>query len=180
MIENITFLQFLTATLIIETFMLYLFRFTKSPFSGVAINRWYNNIGIIAVLLDIVSVLIGFYLAKFLYQYLTNNGYMNKNYEFWKFLGLVLIIQILHDFGFYFTVIRNTKSGINRVIDEFKSYAKSVGTGAVIGDSFMYLVATPILYYLITKNSNDTNVFINLIGFYLIGYFLYQKPVIKM
>ena len=81
---------------------------------------------------------------------------------------------------FYFTVIRNTKSGINRVIDEFKSYAESVGTGAVIGDSFMYLVATPILYYLITKNSNDTNVFINLIGFYLIGYFLYQKPVIKM
>ena len=44
----------------------------------------------------------------------------------------------------------------------------------------MYLVATPILYYLITKNNNDTNVFINLIGFYLIGYFLYQKPVIKM
>lgn len=180
MIENITFLQFLTATLIIETFMLFLFRFTKSPFSGIAINRWYNNIGIIAVLLDIVSVLIGFYLAKFLYQYLTDNGYMSKDYELWKFLGLVLMIQILHDFGFYFTVIRNTSSGMNRVIDEFKSYAKSVGTGAVIGDSFMYLVATPILYYLITKNSNDTNIFINLIGFYLIGYFLYQKPVIKM
>ena len=103
MIENITFLQFLTATLIIETFMLFLFRFTKSPFTGIAINRWYNNIGIIAVLLDIVSVLIGhYYLAKFLYQYLTDNGYMNKNYKFWKFLGLVLMIQILHDFGFLF------------------------------------------------------------------------------
>jgi len=180
MIENITFLHFLTATLIIETFMLFLFRFTKSPFTGIAINRWYNNIGIIAVLLDIVSVLIGFYLAKFLYQYLTHNGYMNKDYELWKFLGLVLMIQILHDFGFYFTVIQNTSSGMNRVIDEFKSYAKSVGSGAVIGDSFMYLVATPILYYLVTKNSNDTNVFINLVGLYLIGYFLHQKPIIKM
>jgi len=180
MIENITFLQFLTATLIIETFMLFLFRFTKSPFTGIAINRWYNNIGIIAVLLDIVSFLIGFYLAKFLYQYLTHNGYMNKDYELWKFLGLVLMIQILHDFGFYFTVIQNTSSGMNRVIDEFKSYAKSVGSGAVIGDSFMYLVATPILYYLVTKNSNDTNIFINLVSLYLIGYFLHQKPVIKM
>jgi hypothetical protein len=180
MIENITFLQFLTATLIIETFILFLFRFTKSPFTGIAINRWYNNIGIIAVLLDIVSFLIGFYLAKFLYQYLTHNGYMNKDYELWKFLGLVLMIQILHDFGFYFTVIQNTSSGMNRVIDEFKSYAKSVGSGAVIGDSFMYLVATPILYYLVTKNSNDTNIFINLVSLYLIGYFLHQKPVIKM
>lgn len=180
MIENITFLQFLTATLIIETFMLYLFRFRKGGNKWLAINNWYNNIGIIAVLLDIVSVLIGFYLAKFLYQYLTDNGYMSKDYEFWKFLGLVLMIQILHDFGFYFTIIKNTRYGINRVIDEFKNYVKVVKINAVIGDSFMYLVATPILYYLITKNSNDINVFINLIGFYLIGYFLYQKPVIKM
>ena len=32
------------------------------------------------------------------------------------------------------------------------------------------LVPTPILYYLVTKNSNDTNVFINLVSLYLIGY----------
>ena len=179
MIENITFTQFLTASLIIETFMLYLFRFTNSPFTGIAINNWYNNLGWTAIILDVVSLLIGFYLAKFLYEYLTDNGYTNKNYEFWKFLGLVLTIQILHDFGFYFTVIRNTKSGVNRVIDEFKSYAKSVGSGAVIGDSFMYLVATPILYYLVVNNRNDTNVFINIVSLYLIGYFLYQKPVLN-
>ena len=41
MIENITFTQFLTASLIIETFMLFLFRFTKSPFTGIAINNWF-------------------------------------------------------------------------------------------------------------------------------------------
>ena len=87
MIENITFLQFLTAILIIETFMLFLFRgYTPLTvaFTGIAINRWYNNIGLTA-LLDIVSVLIGFYLDKVQYQYLTDNGYMNKNYKFWKF-----------------------------------------------------------------------------------------------
>ena len=105
MIKNITFLHFLTATLLIETFMLYLFRFTKSPCTGIAINRWYNNIGIVAVLLDIFSVMIGFYLAKFSYEYLTENGYMNDKDQFLKFLGLVLIIQILHDFVFYFTTI---------------------------------------------------------------------------
>ena len=54
---------------------------------------------------------------------------MNKKYEFWKFIVLVLSIQILHDFGFYYTVIKNYPSGKNRVIDEFKVYAKSVGSG---------------------------------------------------
>ena len=180
MIKNITFLHFLTATLLIETFMLYLFRFTKSPFTGIAINRWYNNIGIIAVLLDIFSVMIGFYLAKFSYEYLTENGYMNDKDQFLKFLGLVLIIQILHDFGFYFTTIKNTKYGSNKVIDEFKRYAESVSYGAVIGDSFMYILATPILYYLITKKTNDVNILVSLVCFYLIGYFLYQKPIIQM
>ena len=54
------------------------------------------------------------------------------------------------------------------------------GSGAVIGDSFMYLVATPLLYYVILNNRNDVNIFTNLVCFYLIGYFLYQKPKIKM
>ena len=186
MIENITFTQFLTATLLIETFMLFLFRFTNTPllpgnsvFTGIAINNWYDKLGIIAVLLDIFSILIGFYLSKFLYEYLVNNNYISRDYELWKFLGLLLLIQISHDFGFYFTVIKNTKRGINRVIDEFKNYANMLGVNAVIGDSIMYLIATPLLYYFILNNRNDINIFTNLVCFYLIGYFLYQKPIIK-
>jgi len=178
MIKDISFLQFLTATLLIETFMLFLFRFTKSPFTGIAINNWYDNIGITAVLLDIVSLLIGFYLAKFLYEYLLSNNYINNNYEFLKYLILVLLIQVIHDFGFYFLIIKNSNRGLNKVIDEFKDYAKIVKSGAVIGDSFMYLVATPLLYYYIINNKKNTNVFTNLVCLYLIGYFLHQKPII--
>ena len=180
MLENLTFTHFLTASLLIETFMFYLFRYTKSPFTGKAINNWYINLGIVAVMLDVVSLLIGFYLAKFLYEYLIKNGYINNKYEFWKFLALVLSIQILHDFGFYITVIKNYPIGKNRVIDEFKSYAKSVGSGAIIGDAFMYSVATPLLYYIVANNRDDINVFINLSCLYLMGYFLHQKPLIKM
>ena len=66
MIEKLTFIHFLTASSLIETFMLYLFRFTNSPFTGMAINNWYNNLGWTAIILDVVSLLIGFYLAKFL------------------------------------------------------------------------------------------------------------------
>lgn len=177
MIENITFLQFLTATLIIETFMMILFRFTKT---SKAINNWYNNLGWTAVILDVLSILIGFYIAKFIYEYLVEQKYINTEYEIYKYLGLVLMVQIIHDFSFYFFVIKSYPKFKNKVIDEFKEYAKYYKSQAVFADSLIYIATTPILYYLITKNNNDINVFINLIGFYLIGYFLYQKPIIKM
>lgn len=177
MIENITFIQFLTATVIIELFMMILFRFTKT---SKAINNWYNNLGWTAVILDVLSILIGFYIAKFIYEYLVEQKYINTEYELYKYLGLVLMVQIIHDFSFYFFVIKPYPKFKNKVIDEFKEYAKYYKSQAVFADSLIYIATTPILYYLITKNNNDTNVFINLIGFYLIGYFLYQKPVIKM
>lgn len=175
MIEKLTFIHFLTATCLIEAFILYLFRFTNSPFTVKAINRWYSNLHWSAVILDMLSFLIGFYLAKFLYEYLLRNNIISKDYELMKFLGLVLCIQILHDFSFYFLVIKNAKKGINKVIDEFIHYAESVKVGAVIGDSFMYLLATPTLFY-IAQFTNDINVFISIACLYLIGYFIYQKP----
>ena len=67
------------------------------------------------------------------------------------------------------------KKGLNKIIDEFIYYAESVKTGAVIGDSFMYILATPVLFY-IAQFTNDINVFISIICLYLIGYFVYQKP----
>jgi hypothetical protein len=175
MIQQFKFIHFLTATCLIEVFMLYLFRFTNSPFTGRAINNWYTNLRWTAVILDILSVLIGFYLAKFLYEYLIRKNLINEEYQLVKFLGIVLMIQILHDFSFYFFIIKNAKKGKNRVIDEFIDYAKSVSIGAVIGDSFMYLLATPALFY-IYHLTNDINVFISICCLYLIGYFIYQKP----
>ena len=118
MIENITFTQFLTTSLIIETFILFLFRFTKSPFTGIAINNWYNNLGWTAIILDVVSLLIGFYLAKFLYEYLTVQWihYLSKKYEFLKYLGLVLLgIQILHDFMILFFCYLKNRLNLDKI-----------------------------------------------------------------
>ena len=180
MIKDLTFLHFLTASVIIELFMMILFRFTKSPFTGIAINRWYDNLGWSAVILDILSFLIGFYIAKFIYEYLVVEKYINTDYELYKFLGLVLLVQIIHDFTFYFLAIKPYPKNKNRVIDEFKSYAERVKAGAVIGDSFMYLLATPLLYLFIQKNNINTNTFISIVCFYCIGYLIYQKPKISM
>ena len=177
MIQELTFLHFLTAATVIEVFILYLFRFTKSPFTGIAINRWYNNLGWSAVILDVLSLLIGFYIAKFIYEYLVTNKYLDTKNEFMKFLGLVLLVQISHDFLFYFFVIKPYPKNKNKVIDEFKFYADKVKSGAVIGDSFIYLLATPLLYFYLKKNNDNVNIFISIVCFYLIGYLIYQKPI---
>ena len=105
MIKDLTFLHFLTAAGVIELFMLYLFRFTKSPFTGISINRWYDNLGWTAIILDVLSVLIGFYIAKYIYDYLVDKNYINTDYEMLKFLGLVLLVR-LQWFLFYFFVIK--------------------------------------------------------------------------
>lgn len=180
MIKDLTFLHFLTASVCIELFMLYLFRFTKSPFTGISINRWYDNLGWTAVILDVLSVLIGFYIAKFIYEYLVKEKYINTDYELYKYLGLVLLVQITHDLLFYLFVIKPYPKNKNLVMDEFKNYAERVKAGAVIGDSFMYLLATPLLYLYTQKNNINTNTFISIVCFYLIGYLIYQKPKINM
>jgi len=180
MIKDLTFLHFLTASVVIELFMLILFRFTKGPFAGIAINKWYDNLGWSAVILDILSVLIGFYIAKFIYEYLVKEKYINSDYELYKFLGLVLLVQIIHDFSFYLFAIKPYPKNKNRIMDEFKSYAESAKTKAVMGDSFMYLLATPLLYLFIQKNNINTNTFISILCFYCIGYLIYQKPKISM
>lgn len=179
MIETITFSKWFTTTLLVEVFMLYLFRFTLSPFSGVDINNWYTNFKWSAIILDVLSVLIGFYLAKFTYKYLIKNNIINEKNYIIKFLIILLIIQISHDFLFYFTTLKNAVKGKNKIIDELVTYANNVKTGAVIGDSFMYLISIPILFYFVNNNNSEVNTFISIVSLYLIGYFLYQKPIVN-
>ena len=175
MIQELQLIHFVTVTCIVETFFLFLFRFTNSPLTGNAINQWYTNLRWSAVILDVLSVLIGFYISKFLYLYLVDKDIISKDNELLKFLGIVLLVQITHDFSFYFLIIKNAKKGMSKVMDEFIYYSKSIQTGAVIGDSLMYLMGVPLLF-LIYKNSNDINVFITLFCLYLTGYFVYEKP----
>jgi len=124
--------------------------------------------------------LIGFYISKFIYEYLVTNKYIDTKNEFMKYLGLVLLVQITHDLLFYFFVIKPYPKNTNKVMDEFKYYADKVKSGAIIGDSFIYLLASPLLYFYIKKNNIHTNTFISILCFYLIGYLIYQKPKISM
>ena len=100
-LEKIKFLQILTATVLVELFILYLFRFTKSILSVKAINDWYDNLRWNAVILDLLIFIIGFYLAIFFCKRYKINNYIG-------FLIAQLLIQIIHDFLFYFFIIKKS------------------------------------------------------------------------
>lgn len=169
-LEKIKFLQILTATVLVELFILYLFRFTKSILSVKAINDWYDNLRWNAVILDLLIFIIGFYLAIFFCKRYKINSYIG-------FLIAQLLIQIIHDFLFYFYIIKKSTPKNSIVMDEFKSYAKNTGIGAILGDSYMYLIGVPILIMLTNKNlSDELLIFISTVCLYLIGYFVFQKP----
>ena len=177
MIKNITFLHFFTAACVVELFMITIFRYSGIRGNKwMAINNWYTNLRWTAVILDIISVLIGFYIAKFIYEYLVTTKLIDDKHDLLKFLGIVLCVQIIHDFSFYFLVIKDSKMGSSLVMDEFIRYSKSVGINAIIGDSIMYLLATPLVFYLVNVRT-DVNVFSSLVSLYLVGYFIYQKPL---
>ena len=171
---NLSFIPFLTTTSIIECFMIFLFRYTNSPFSGKSINKWYTNLTWTAVILDTLSVMIGFYLAKYIFEKCIYNKNISKYKLYTYYLIIVLIVQILHDILFWYFIIRTSKKGNSIVMDEFIDYANDIGYKAILGDSFMYLIGVPILY-LISNNSNELNIFITIVCYYLIGYIIHKK-----
>lgn len=171
MMKNFQFIDFLSTSLVVELLCLFLFRLTTM--TGKSINQWYTNLKWTAVLLDVLSLLIGFYLAFILLTYLTINK--GVTFSLYSFLFLVLAIQIIHDFGFYFFFIKNATRGTNAIMDEFSHYAKNVGAFAAFSDSLLYIIATPILFALYSCNQ-DIKLLISVACLYLIGFFIYQKP----
>ena len=172
MIEKLTFIHILTAALIVEIIMLYMFKFTKS---SQAIKNWYKNLKWTAVLLDVLAIMIGIYIAKFIYEYLIKNNYIDSGNEFRNFLLLVLCVQIIHDFLFYFLVIKPYPKFKNTVMDEFKEYANYYRSQAIVADSMIYLFTVPLLYYFIMKQTDNVNIFISIVSIYLMGYFIHEK-----
>lgn len=95
-----------------------------------------------------------------------------NDYKLWKFILLFLIIQITHDIIFYILFEYVIPKGKNTVIDLFKKYGREVGSGAIIGDSFMVIMSSIIAALLTTKKLNN-NIIICIILVYIIPYLIF-------
>ena len=150
----------------VNTDLIILFLVFHGASKSLFLKKWYKKYQLSAVIADVLILVIGIILARFLYKYLFNE------FSIWKFTGLAVCIQIIHDFLFYF-LFNNLPVGYNSMFDFFKGYAKEVGFEAVLGDSFMMILACLISsnFATYTLNINIITLIISLYFFpYMINY----------
>jgi uncharacterized protein YacL len=158
------YLPILIGVMWVETFVIF---FTFMTSRSKVLEQWYKKYGLSAVMADVLIVIIGIIIARFLYPLFFTV------FSLWKFIGLALSIQIVHDISFYY-FFSLVPQGENSMIDTFKSYAKEVGGYAILGDSsiiiFSCLAASHLANY--SFNWNIINLILTL---YFIPYLIYHK-----
>jgi len=132
-------------------------------FKGSKLRAWYNNFGLSAVLIDVLILIIGFIITRFLY-----NKIFSK-FSIIKFVLLALVVQVVHDILFYYLLVKPMPVGANRIFDLFKEYGNEVGSGAITGDSFMMIISI-LFASLLAGTSININIIIIVFAVYLIPY----------
>ena len=148
----------LNADLII-IFLLY-----HGVFNSSLLKKWYKKYQLSAVITDVLILVIGIILARFFYKYFFTS------FNIWKFTGLAVIIQIIHDVLFYW-FFKTVPRGYNDMLDFFKDYASEVGVGAILGDSFMMIIACLLSSYFATYSLNS-NLIILIVSLYFFPYLI--------
>ena len=135
-------------------------------FHSSMLRKWYQEYSLGGVICDVLILVIGIILARFIYPKIFSS------YSLLKFILLAVAIQCTHDILFYFLFTAIPK-GKSRIFDTFKAYGKESGGGAIIGDSIMMIFTILIATYLkgFTLNANIITLIASV---YLLPYMIYS------
>lgn len=121
----------LIAIVLLDVIVLFVVRYRLPP--AHPLNVWYDRYGLLAVGADVLSIAIGFAVARFLFHSVVPaSGLLG-------FLLLLVGFQALHDIVFYVGVIQTVPQGVNGLMDVFKDYARVSGAWIIPGDSLLML-----------------------------------------
>lgn len=142
----------------------------NSPYFKVkTLDDWYTKFGILAVGSDVLSILIGIMVARYIYTTLNLN---NPIY----FIIILLVFQLLHDALFYLAVIKPLPKGHNQMIDVFKSYGDENGGKILVADALLMLASVAAGSVLKSLPDHYT-IAVSFITLYSLCYILYtRKP----
>ena len=135
-------------------------------FKSYYLKKWYKKYQLSAIIADVLILVIGIVLARFFYKFV----FTNQEFNIWKFTGLAVTIQIIHDVLFYW-FFNSVPTGYNSMLDFFKDYANEVGGGAILGDSFMMILACLLSSHFATYSLN-TNIILLIISLYFVPYMI--------
>lgn len=160
------YLPILNGAIFAELLVLFIVYYTPY-FNSRKLMDWYETYRLSAVLADVLILVVGLILTRLVFKL------FKMKWNLWKFLLILLAIQITHDVLFYgvFTVLPR---GTNKMLDLFKDYAKEVGGKAILGDSFMILIAA-LTAMLFAKLPTNNNIIALVFLVYTVPYIIYTK-----
>ena len=159
----------LSAALSVDVVSLSLARYYKV--GGKYLNEWYDQFNILAVLVDVLIIFIGFLIARYLYS-----SYLTDRFE-WApvyFMILLVGVQILHDMIFYFGIIKNVPQGNNEMIDLFKKYAEDLG-GIIYGGNALVMIVCALVAMAYKAIPFSAFVAVSSVFIYAMPYILYTR-----
>ena len=131
------------------------------------LTKWYKKYRLSAMIADILIGVIYLLIARYI-------AYKQKlSLTLFQFGVLSVLVQIFFDFLFYifFSLV---PKGSNHMLDLFKNWAKFAKADALWGDSILVLVGVVLSAYL-NQQTLNTNLFILILGMYLVPYIIYMK-----
>ena len=160
------YVPILTANIYADLFIIFA-SFAKIYVNIKSLDGWYKKYRLSAMIADILIGVLYILLGRYLvYKSGIKVGLT-------AFAGICVFIQIIFDFLFYifFTIV---PKGSNNMLDHFKVYSKEIGANALLGDSFLVIMAV-IISALLNQTNYDTNIVFLIISVYLTPYFIYMK-----
>jgi uncharacterized protein YacL len=176
MLENITnyknvgdWFYLATAALVVDFIFVVREKYISSNnyFNVKSLDDWYTKFRGLAVVSDVLSILIGIMVTRYIYTFLKLN---NPLY----FLVILICFQILHDVFFNIFIIKPMPKGHNEMIDVFKSYTQENGHKILVADAIMMLLTIGIGSFLKMLPSHYT-IATAFITMYSFTYILYTR-----
>ena len=160
------YIPIITANIYADLFIIFA-SFAKIYVNIKSLEGWYTKYRLAAMIADIFIGVLYILFARFL---VFKSG---VQIGLTAFAAICVSIQIVFDFLFFlfFTAI---PKGSNHMLDYFKGYSKEIGASALLGDSFLVILAVIISAFL-NQSSYDTNFVLLIISVYLVPYFIYMK-----
>jgi hypothetical protein len=155
--------------LTVDVIVLFLTRYYKV--GGKYLNEWYDKFDLLAVLADVLIILIGFIIARYLY---TIYFYEKFGWSPIYFMILLVVVQAIHDILLYVGVIKPMPEGHNQMIDVFKKYADDLG-GVIIGGDALLMIFSALFAMIYKSISIDKFYAINSLVVYALPYILFTR-----
>ena len=127
---------------------------------------WYKKYGLSAVIADVLIIVLGILLTRFIYPYIF------KEYSIFLFSGLAVCIQLIHDILFA-QLCYAIPRGKSEIMDTFKDYANEFGPIILFADAMM-MVSSIVIASILASLSFNANIIVFIISVYIIPYFLYS------